>query len=169
MKRAPTLLGIGRNAFQSVDQFNVACCNRPLKMAIRLKAKKEEKREREREKEQRTRRNVLVFGYKCFSSISEHVTCVHNRAFIATLPFTFFLFFTSRPESVIFFSPPSRFLSNLSPRSREVCGGVTRARHVRAARIRCKCLHDPPPPSLPFLMGHVTGEITEGGGGERDP
>lgn len=111
MKRAPTLLGIGRNAFQSVDQFNVACCNRPLKMAIRLKAKKEEKREREREEEQRTRRNVLVFGYKCFSSISEHVTCVHNRSFIATLPFTFFLFFTSRPESVIFFflPPPVSF------------------------------------------------------------
>lgn len=141
--------------------------NRPLKMAIRLKAKKEEKREREREKEQRTRRNVLVFGYKCFSSISEHVTCVHNRAFIATLPFTFFLFFYLAPRKrYFFFSPPSRFLSNLSPRSREVCGGVTRARHVRAARIRCKCLHDP---SLPFLMGHVTGEITEGGGGERDP
>lgn len=138
--------------------------NRPLKMAIRLKAKKEEKREREREKEQRTRRNVLVFGYKCFSSISEHVTCVHNRAFIATLPFTFFLFFYLAPRKrYFFFSPPSRFLSNLS---REVCGGVTRARHVRAARIRCKCLHDP---SLPFLMGHVTGEITEGGGGERDP
>lgn len=106
MKRAPTLLGIGRNAFQSVDQFNVACCNRPLKMAIRLKAKKEEKREREREKEQRTRRNVLVFGYKCFSSISEHVTCVHNRAFIATLPFTFFFFLPRAPKALFFFLPP---------------------------------------------------------------
>lgn len=55
--------------------------NRPLKMAIRLKAKKEEKREREREGEggriKNAEKRILVFGYKCFSSISEHATCVH--------------------------------------------------------------------------------------------
>lgn len=134
MKRAPTLLGIGRNAFQSVDQFNVACCNRPLKMAIRLKAKKEEKREREREEEQRTRRNVLVFGYKCFSSISEHVTCVHNRAFIATLPFTFFFFLPRAPKALFFFfSPlpfPFEFIATI-PRGMRRC-------YASTARSRCE-------------------------------
>lgn len=124
--------------------------NRPLKMAIRLKAKKEEKREREREKEQRTRRNVLVFGYKCFSSISEHVTCVHNRAFIATLPFTFFLFFTSRPESVIFFfSPlpfPFEFIATI-PRGMRRC-------YASTARSRCEdTLQVPPRPLSSFSNG----------------
>lgn len=94
-----------------------------------------------------------------------------RRAFIArcNVAVYIFFFFDSRPESVIF-PPPCRFF-RIYRHDPARYAAVLREHGTFARRGYASVLvsASTTPPSFLFLMGHVTREITEGGGRERDP
>lgn len=95
-----------------------------------------------------------------------------RRAFIArcNVAVYIFFFFDSRPESVISPPPPCRFF-RIYRHDPARYAAVLREHGTFARRGYASVLvsASTTPPSFLFLMGHVTREITEGGGRERDP
>lgn len=96
-------------------------------------------------------------------------TCDVRSLRVATSPFTFFSFLIRVPKA-LFPPPPCRFF-RIYRHDPARYAAVLREHGTFARRGYASVLvsASTTPPSFLFLMGHVTREITEGGGRERDP